>query len=60
MAEDKAATLDTTVDLEVRPTVFVGLGGTGMEILLRLRRRILQADWKGTRLNSLSEFPVAN
>lgn len=45
--------------VEVRPTVFVGLGGTGMEILLRLRRRILQADWAGTRLNSLAEFPVA-
>jgi hypothetical protein len=47
------------VEVEVRPTVFVALGGTGMEILLRLRRRILQADWKGTRLNSMSEFPLA-
>jgi hypothetical protein len=45
--------------VEVRPTVFIGLGGTGMEILLRLRRRILQADWKGNRLNSIAEFPVA-
>ena len=47
------------MEVEVRPTVFVGLGGTGMEILLRLRRRILQADWNGARLNSLAEFPVA-
>jgi hypothetical protein len=31
-----------------------------MEILLRLRRRILQTDWQGNRLNSLSEFPVAS
>lgn len=45
--------------VEVRPTVFVALGGTGMEILMRLRRRILQADWGGQRLNSISEFPVA-
>ena len=45
--------------LKVRPTVFVALGGTGMEVLLRLRRRILQADWNGTRLNAIDEFPAA-
>ena len=45
--------------LECRPTVFVGLGGTGMEILLRLRRRILQHTWNGNRLSSLSDFPIA-
>ena len=59
MADEKGNAVATGAEVEVRPTVFVGLGGTGMEILLRLRRRILQADWKGTRLNSLSEFPVA-
>ncbi|HEX8444062.1 MAG TPA: tubulin-like doman-containing protein [Allosphingosinicella sp.] len=58
MADDQGASATQVV--EVRPTVFVALGGTGMEVLLRLRRRILQADWKGTRLNSLSEFPVAS
>src|SRR5690349_11785717 len=32
-----------------------------MEVLLRLRRRILQADWgkNHARLNTISEFPVA-
>ena len=45
--------------LKVRPTVFVALGGTGMEILLRLRRRLLQADWNGTRIGALDEFPAA-
>jgi hypothetical protein len=45
--------------LECRPTVFVGLGGTGMEILLRLRRRVLQHTWNGNRLSSLSDFPIA-
>jgi hypothetical protein len=59
MAEDQVAAAEPKI-VEVRPTVFVALGGTGMEILLRLRRRILQADWQGTRLNSLSEFPVAS
>lgn len=47
------------VKLKVRPTVFVALGGTGMEVLLRLRRRILQADWNRARLRSISDFPVA-
>jgi hypothetical protein len=44
---------------QVRPTVFVALGGTGKEVLLRLRRRIIQADWNRERLHSISEFPVA-
>lgn len=55
-----ASNAQSSPDNMVRPTVFVGLGGTGMEVLLRLRRRILQADWKGNRLNSLTEFPVAS
>ncbi|MGU3540508.1 tubulin-like doman-containing protein [Methylobacterium sp. A54F] len=45
--------------LPVRPTVFVALGGTGKEVLLRLRRRILGAEWNGTRLESLADFPAA-
>lgn len=45
--------------LKVRPTVFVALGGTGMEVLLRLRRRILQADWNRARLRTISDFPAA-
>lgn len=52
---------DTSID--VRPTLFIGVGGTGMEVLLRLRRRILNALWgpAGARLrvDSLAEFPVA-
>ena len=39
--------------------MFVALGGTGKEVLLRLRRRIIQADWGGERLHSIAEFPVA-
>jgi hypothetical protein len=44
------------------PVLFIGLGGTGMEVILRVRRRILHATWgKGgsVRVNSLEEFPVA-
>ncbi len=44
---------------KVRPTVFVALGGTGKEVLLRLRRRIIQADWNRERLHSIADFPVA-
>ena len=44
----------------VQPTLFVGLGGTGMQILLRLRRRILQGDWNGRRIDDLSRFPIAS
>ncbi|MDP4003140.1 tubulin-like doman-containing protein [Methylobacterium sp. NEAU K] len=50
---------ETETLLKVRPTVFVALGGTGMEVLLRLRRRILQADWHGARINGLDQFPAA-
>ena len=49
---------------KLRPTLFVALGGTGKEIVLRLRRRILQNDW-GTpgharRLRAISDFPIAS
>jgi len=46
--------------IKVRPTLFIGVGGTGKEILLRLRRRILNADWKGKKIPDLSRFPVAS
>lgn len=52
---------ETTIDL--RPTLFIGIGGTGMEVLMRLRRRILNTLWGGagsrTRVDSLPDFPVA-
>ena len=55
MAEERAS----EKLLKVRPTVFVALGGTGMEVLLRLRRRILQADWNGARIDAVDRFPAA-
>jgi hypothetical protein len=57
MTDAQSAAAETL--LKVRPTVFVALGGTGMEVLLRLRRRILQADWNGTRISTLDQFPAA-
>lgn len=49
--------------IDLRPTLFIGIGGTGMEVLLRVRRRILNTLWGGsgmrTRVESLAEFPVA-
>lgn len=52
---------EQTIDL--RPTLFIGIGGTGMEVLLRVRRRILNNLWGSrnarTRVESLTEFPIA-
>ena len=48
---------------EVWPTLFIGVGGTGMEISLRVRRRLLNHIWGDAenpiRLASLTEFPLA-
>lgn len=48
---------------EVVPTLFIALGGTGAEILLRIRRRILNSLWgpkrQPVRLQELTEFPYA-
>jgi hypothetical protein len=48
---------------DIRPTLFIGVGGTGMEVLLRVRRKILNHLWGSTgdktRIGSLAEFPAA-
>lgn len=47
---------------EVVPTLFIGLGGTGAEILWRIRRRILNTLWgagSNVRIENLTEFPLA-
>src|SRR5437868_6689910 len=47
----------------IRPTLFIALGGTGLEICQRLRRRILSSFWGPSsapvRISGLSEFPLA-
>ncbi|NML61243.1 DUF4339 domain-containing protein [Massilia sp. RP-1-19] len=48
--------------VDLRPTLFIGAGGTGMEVMLRIRRRILSAVWNKqdpTRVESIGQFPVA-
>ena len=49
--------------INIRPTLFLCLGGTGMEIGLRVRRRILEHEWGNfgnpILLNDLTEFPFA-
>lgn len=49
--------------INIRPTLFLCLGGTGMEIALRVRRRLLEHVWGSddnpVRLNDLTEFPFA-
>ena len=44
----------------IRPTLYVALGGTGKEVLLRLRRRILETLWNGHRVEKLDDFKVAS
>ena len=58
-AVTQAAGTGQVTALPVRPTVFIGLGGTGMEVLLRLRRRILAERWNGQQLKSIGDFPIA-
>ncbi|MDB5960019.1 MAG: hypothetical protein JWP59_1313 [Massilia sp.] len=59
-ADHVAAKAELKVDL--RPTLFIGAGGTGMEVMMRIRRRILSAVWNRqhpTRVESIGDFPVA-
>jgi len=65
VAEDMKDNKKTEVTLtEVVPTLFIALGGTGAEVLWRIRRRILNTLWgvgsgQPVRLDSLTEFPFA-
>jgi hypothetical protein len=49
------------IDIKVRPTLFIAIGGTGMEVCMRLRRRILNHSWgsNNLRIQSLAQFPAA-
>ena len=47
----------------VTPALFIGLGGSGLDVLLRVRRRLLQERWgrnDDVCLTSLEDFPVAD
>ncbi|WP_267874340.1 tubulin-like doman-containing protein [Zemynaea arenosa] len=58
MAEDRK----TELKIDLRPTLFIGAGGTGMEVMLRIRRRILSAVWNRhhpVRVDAIGQFPVA-
>ena len=65
MAEfSNIASVEKKVELKVdlRPTLFIGAGGTGMEVMMRIRRRIMSEVWNRhnpTRVESIAEFPVA-
>lgn len=65
MAEELKDGKKTEVTLtEVVPTLFIALGGTGAQVLWRIRRRILNTLWgagtgNSVRIESLTEFPFA-
>jgi len=45
---------------KIRPTLFIALGGTGMKVSIRLRRRILNAVWAGnSKVQQIADFPIA-
>lgn len=50
-------------NIDIRPTLFIGIGGTGMEVLMRVRRRILNTLWGSessrSAIESLTDFPIA-
>ena len=61
---EKSSDSKTPVLLDkVIPTLFVGVGGTGAEVLWRVRRRILNRVWNqggaACRISELSDFPFA-
>lgn len=62
--EQKNTSQSNVTDAEskrVKPTLFIGLGGTGAEVIMRLRRRIVSEFWgkNRVRLDTVSEFPAA-
>ncbi len=65
MVEDLKVGKKTEVTLtEVVPTLFIALGGTGAQVLWRIRRRIINNLWgsgtgESVRLENLTEFPFA-
>ncbi|MFP5391183.1 MAG: tubulin-like doman-containing protein [Gammaproteobacteria bacterium] len=59
---DHSTSRKAELKVDLRPTLFIGAGGTGMEVMLRIRRRILSEVWNRqhpTRVESLAQFPVA-
>jgi hypothetical protein len=66
-AKDSSADLSgaaqaSDLKVDLRPTLFIGAGGTGMEVMLRIRRRILGAVWNRqhpVRVDAIGDFPVA-
>ena len=56
-----STTVKSEQTVKLRPTLYIGVGGTGMEVMMRVRRRILNASWgsDNVRLENLSQFPIA-
>jgi len=65
MVEELKVGKKTEVTLtEVVPTLFIALGGTGAQVLWRIRRRIINNLWgsgtgQAVRIDNLTEFPFA-
>ncbi|MCO8161521.1 GYF domain-containing protein [Pseudomonas sp. 21LCFQ010] len=58
-AQPTGATATTPIVEKIHPTLFIALGGTGMKVNIRVRRRILNAIWGGnSQVQQIADFPV--
>jgi hypothetical protein len=58
-AQPTGAAAPNPISEKIHPTLFIGLGGTGMKVNIRVRRRILNAIWGGnSQVRQISDFPL--
>lgn len=58
-AQPTGAPGTSTIVEKIHPTLFIALGGTGMKVNIRVRRRILNAIWNGnSQVQQISDFPL--
>lgn len=58
-AQPSGPAAQNTVSEKIHPTLFIALGGTGMKVNIRLRRRILNAIWGGNnQVQQIADFPL--
>ncbi len=58
-AQPAGAAAVNPISEKIHPTLFIALGGTGMKVNIRVRRRILNAIWGGnSQVQQISDFPL--
>ncbi|PWB29728.1 hypothetical protein DCO48_21790 [Pseudomonas sp. SDI] len=58
-AQPSGPATQNPVSEKIHPTLFIALGGTGMKVNIRLRRRILNTIWGGnSQVQQIADFPL--